>query len=399
MKKTLKSIIAGTLSAATILSVASAAGLKDNATLVVNGKDTGAKLYVEDDSTVMIPLRALCEELGFEVIWQEEAKRIELVKMPIYITCTPFEDGYTFARTAPMLLGKAPKLVNDRTYVPINFIDEILKGTYAINEDDIHIIYGEEASLKEVSIIEIGKDTITVEDETIGEVVLNITEETVIEDEEGNALKFEDIKIEDILRVKYDEAMTLSLPAQTNALKIVKTVAKAEEIGLKEVLFVEKEENNLTVFDFEIGNVVLNITDETVIEDEEGKKISFEDITAENKILVEYSPAMTMSLPPITNAVKIVKTAEVANEFVSGIVEELVFEEDKLTQVIISSEENKNELTALNVSEETYVLNLDGDEADLKNLEKGDKVSGIVSSMTTRSIPPQKAAFKIRIEK
>ena len=46
MKRTLKSIIAGALSAATLSSVASAAGLKDDATLVVNGKDTGAKHYV-----------------------------------------------------------------------------------------------------------------------------------------------------------------------------------------------------------------------------------------------------------------------------------------------------------------------------------------------------------------
>ncbi len=391
----LKSLIASTLLSATLLSTAaSAASVSETATLFVNGNDTGAKLYVEEN-TVMLPLRALCEHLGFEVIWQEEAKRIELVKMPIYITCTPFEDGYTFSRTAPMMLGTAPKLINDRTYVPLNFIDEILKGTYESREDDIYVTYGEEAKLNAVSIIEIKDNTITVEDEQRGEIILNITEETIFEDEEGTALKFEDITVDSNILVQYDESMTLSLPAITNAVKIVKV--NEVEIPLKEVLFVEKAENTLTVFDFEIGNVVLNITEETQISDEEGNAVKFEEITNENKLLVEYGPAMTMSLPPITNAVKIIKTAEAANELISGKVEELVFEEETLTQIIISDEENN--LTALNIGEETYVLNQDGEEGDLTKLEKGDEISGVVSSMTTRSIPPQKAAYKLRISK
>jgi len=391
----LKSIIASAVLSATLLTtVASANQAADENTLFVNGNDTGAKLYTEDN-TVMLPLRALCEHLGFEVIWQEEAKKIELVKMPIYITCTPFEDGYTFSRTAPLMLGTAPKLINDRTYVPLNFIDEILKGTYESKDDDIYVTYGEEASLKAVSIIEIKDNTITVEDEAIGEIVLNITDETIFEDEEGNALKFEDITIDSNILVKYDNAMSLSLPAITNAVKIVKV--KEVQIPLKEVLFVEKEENTLTVFDFEIGNVVLNITDETIIEDEEGNALKFEDITNENKLLVEYGPAMTMSLPPITNAVKIVKTAEIANELIFGKVEELIFEEEKLTQIVISDEEEN--LTALNIGEETYVLNAEGEEGDLTKLEKGDEISGVVSAMSTRSIPPQKAAYKLRISK
>jgi len=150
-------------------------------------------------------------------------------------------------------------------------------------------------------------------------------------------------------------------------------------------------------FDFEIGNVVLNITDEIIIEDEEGNALKFEDITNENKLLVEYGPAMTMSLPPITNAVKIVKTAEIANELIFGKVEEVIFEEEKLTQIVISDEEEN--LTALNIGEETYVLNAEGEEGDLTKLEKGDEISGVVSAMSTRSIPPQKAAYKLRISK
>lgn len=391
----LKSIIAGTLLSATLLTTtASATDVSETSTLFVNGNDTGAKLYVEEN-TVMLPLRALCEHLGFEVIWQEEAKRIELVKMPIYITCTPFEDGYTFSRTAPMMLGTAPKLINDRTYVPLNFIDEILKGSYESREDDIYVSYGEEAKLNAVSIIEIKDNTITVEDEKRGEIILNVTEETIFEDEEGNALKFEDITVDSNILVQYDEAMTLSLPAITNAIKIVKV--KEVKPELKEVLFVEKVDKKLTVFDFEIGNVVLNITEETVIEDEEGNAVKFEELTNENKLLVEYGPAMTMSLPPMTNAVKIVKTSEIANELISGKVEELVFEEEKLMQIIISDDENN--LTALNIGEETYVLNQDGVEGDLTKLEKGDEISGIVSAMSTRSIPPQKAAYKLRISK
>ena len=48
-----------------------------------------AKLIMQDDK-VMIPLRAVCEALDFEVKWDGEAEKIELVNLPLYITCTPY---------------------------------------------------------------------------------------------------------------------------------------------------------------------------------------------------------------------------------------------------------------------------------------------------------------------
>ena len=84
-------------------------------TITVNGSVLENSKVIEDNGTKMIPLRAICEALGFEVTWNNEARRIEIIKMPAYITLTPDEDGYTFAKTAPIQLGKAPFLRDDRT--------------------------------------------------------------------------------------------------------------------------------------------------------------------------------------------------------------------------------------------------------------------------------------------
>ena len=68
------------------------------------------------EGNTYIPLRAICEKLGFEVNWVAESRTVELVKLPLFITFSVDEDGYTFAKTAPMKLGSAPVIVNDRTY-------------------------------------------------------------------------------------------------------------------------------------------------------------------------------------------------------------------------------------------------------------------------------------------
>lgn len=147
MKNTTKKILA-VLSATTIALTASLAMAQDDEIMLIS-ENGESPIYVNDvllDKTTknvgeseFLPLRAVCEALGFEVQWIEESRTIEIVKLPIYITCSPDRDGYTFARTAPMLLGSAPTIIDDLTYVPQNFIDEIV-GYSLIAEDGAYYI-------------------------------------------------------------------------------------------------------------------------------------------------------------------------------------------------------------------------------------------------------------------
>ena len=268
-------------------------------TITVNGSVLEGSKVIEDDGTKMIPLRAICEALGFEVIWNDEARRIELVKLPAYITLTPDQDGYTFARTAPIQLGKAPILKDDRTYVPLNFIDEILQGSY---------------------------------------------------DEEGGV----------------------------NILWGVDTVGLESTVYVKEVT-----EEGFLVEDFYRGNIRIALSEETVIVDSEGNSVKKEDIDTSKELIIEYSDAMTMSLPPLANATKITVTNENAKPVISGEITEIVKEDDKIVQLILGDNEN-----ALNLSEEVVVTDVEGNAKDVE-FTVGMTVKALTKGMATMSIPAQ----------
>ncbi len=149
MKNTTKKIIA-VLSASTIALSASIAMADAENDIMLISANNPSQIYVNDtllenatihtaDDKQFLPLRAICEALGFTVNWINESRTIEIVDLPLYVTCSPDRDGYTFARTAPMLLGSAPLLIDDTTYVPLNFVDEIIKHDLKNENGNIYI--------------------------------------------------------------------------------------------------------------------------------------------------------------------------------------------------------------------------------------------------------------------
>lgn len=308
----MKKLIGITMAAALAFSAAVTASADGNIT--VNGKNID-KTYIENGGVKMIPLRAVCESLGFTVDWDGEARKIEISKLPMYITCSPDKDGYTFAKTAPQLLGTAPVLKDGTTYVPVSFISEIMEGSVE-NGDDLKI------SLSDVAV------------------------------EPENA---------------------------------------AASVYITEI---NKEAKSITVKDFDRGTVCVNITDETEIIDSKGEKLSFDALTDERQIKITYNDAMTASLPPITNAVKIEVTDEIPQEIVSGAVTEIVKENDKVTQLEI---ENGDRKIVLNIFDETEIKDAAGKPVKAENIKKEDYLSVMTTGISTRSIPPQMTAVKITV--
>ena len=308
----MKKLIGITMAAALAFSTAVTASA--NGKITVNGNEI-EKTYIENGGVKMIPLRAVCESLGFTVDWDGEARKIEISKLPMYITCSPDKDGYTFAKTAPQLLGTAPVLKDGTTYVPVSFISEIMEGSVE-NGDDLKI------SLSDVAV------------------------------EPENA---------------------------------------AASVYITEI---NKEAKSITVKDFDLGTVCVNITDETEIIDSKGEKLSFDALTDERQIKITYNDAMTASLPPITNAVKIEVTDEIPQEIVSGAVTEIVKENDKVTQLEI---ENGDRKIVLNIFDETEIKDAAGKPVNAENIKKEDYLSVMTTGISTRSIPPQMTAVKITV--
>lgn len=212
--------------------------------MVVNGADTGKTVVVKEEIKY-VPVRAMCEAMGMEVQWDNDNHIVTIVDLPLYITFSPYKDGFTFARTAPMMLGTAPFLTEGTTYVPLAFITDLLNATYSFADNGailIDRIVDKTVAVKVTAKAEEdGNTVLTVEDAERGEVVVVLSPETIIENQQGEAKTADDIAVDAEIKIEYSEAMTMSIPPMTNAVKIVVADA-AEEVAENEEVVEEATE-------------------------------------------------------------------------------------------------------------------------------------------------------------
>lgn len=300
----MKKIIALFCVAVLLLSFTVMADTTEN-TIIVNGTPIESG-YVEKDGITMIPVRKVCETLGFTVTWDATTNDVVIEKSPLYYTFNVYKDGYTVSKTAPILLGTNPYVVDGTTYVPMSFAGEIIPCGATLEEG-----------------------------------VLNIVSE----------------------------------PSANKGNKVV---------------FVEETDGMYIFYDAKIGNVIVNISEECVING---------DIKSMEKgqiVNVVYDNFMTMSLPPITNALEIsVCEGEMAEILTSQVCE--VVADETSTQIVVGNAESPMEQVALNVGEDTVILGLEGDEIKAGELTANTKITAVVSMASTRSIPPQRFAYSVRV--
>lgn len=269
--------------------------------------------YANENGTLMIPLRAIAEAMGFTVQWHGETGDIVLKNGALYVKMNAFADGYSFSKMAAVKLGTAPIAENGMTFVPVEFITEVLGGDYrTLDNGGLKIVWGEMKDVAVISAIDADAKQLTVTDTIKGEVILNITDETYITDQDGNELSFADLTDGLTLKVTYSEMMTRSIPPQNAPQVIVvmdgspAAVLPSAEATDKTIVIgeVNAEENTITVTDSEMGEVVLAIGN-TEISDADGNKITIDALESGMKVEVEYGEVMTMSLPPVNNPISI----------------------------------------------------------------------------------------------
>ncbi|HBL81525.1 MAG TPA: hypothetical protein DD391_02840 [Clostridiales bacterium] len=161
------------------------------------------------------------------------------------------------------------------------------------------------------------------------------------------------------------------------------------------------EGGSLIVEDGYLGTVVVHIGEDTVIT-AGGKEAKAEDIKAEMVLGIEYSPAMTASLPPQTTAVKImIENQEMEPEDEQK--EEFTFD-GEITEisenlVTIGKAFEDEDAMRLVVSDDTVITKGNDKRVyKLEDLKVGMEISGTHSEAMTMSIPPQTAAFTINIK-
>lgn len=258
-------------------------------TATINGATLSGVEAVEINGIPMIPLRSVCESLGFTVNWNGEKQSIDLIKGAQFITMRLGEDAYTFSKQAPRALGSAPVLYNDTTtYVPINFITEILDGVYNLNEDNTYEIINPSI----VTVSEVLEDgSLLVQDDWLGEVLVHIADTTVFANDAQ-------ITQGATLAIGYDVAMTSSIPPQTTArfIRVENTVEvePAEEVSFTGTI-TEIDGELVTVgTPREAGSVCLVITQDTIL----NGVSSAAELTVGMEVKGTHSTIATFSIPP-----------------------------------------------------------------------------------------------------
>ncbi len=266
------------------------------------------------NGTVMMPLRAVAESLGYTVTWVAESRSVELTRGAHFITMSIDEDAYAFSRRAPQGLGMAPTLVGDSTYVPINFVEEILGGWYYENEDGTYKIVQPAIA----TITEIEEDgSILVEDALLGEVVVFIGEETKItKGLDRRIYGLDDLEVGMNIEIEYADWMTLSFPPQNTPVRIniaenefnfdTEDEVAPESITVEGTISEIRDEVVIVETNEEGHEIALVISDETVITKGMEKRIyKLDDLEVGMKISARHGQAMTFSLPPQTPAFEI----------------------------------------------------------------------------------------------
>lgn len=94
-----------------------------SAEIIVEDKKIEAPPAYEKEGTVMVPLRAIAEALGYEVLWHNETQSVSLGQD---IQLTIGKNEY-IADKDIIKLERAPELCNKKTFVPLSFFRKVVK--------------------------------------------------------------------------------------------------------------------------------------------------------------------------------------------------------------------------------------------------------------------------------
>ncbi|WP_432665435.1 stalk domain-containing protein [Wukongibacter baidiensis] len=113
-------------------------------------EDTKSAFY-NSNGNIMVPLRAVSEALRYEVEWDSDNQSIEIKGGNQWTKLYIGKDEYFFARIKPFPLGEAPEIINNRTFVPLDFFKEILKANVSVEGNSIKIMNVFEETIPDIS--------------------------------------------------------------------------------------------------------------------------------------------------------------------------------------------------------------------------------------------------------
>ncbi|MBO5060023.1 MAG: copper amine oxidase N-terminal domain-containing protein [Clostridia bacterium] len=142
------------------------------------------------------------------------------------------------------------------------------------------------------------------------EMAINTSEDTLFITADGNKITFGDIKSGDSLRIIAEEAMTMSLPPQSYGHIVIKYEEGQTVPVYAEIESVKTDENGNTVATSKDGMYEIVIGGETELAPLATRQIVGLDAIKKDAKILAYSNLMTMSIPAVMPAEKVIVLAE-----------------------------------------------------------------------------------------
>lgn len=240
------------------------------------------------------------------------------------------------------------------------------------------------------------------------QIKLVLSDKTMLKDQDGNNITYEQLKVGQKIRAEYSLAMTRSLPAQAQAYSIQiineKTVPSIENATIEDINI---RNNNITViYDVVHDNkiyeetIILLVDNNTVIRNEFEKTIAITDLKVGMLINAKHSEAVTLGIPP---------TAKAHSIYVVDNNQSLLIENAKInnvdtknSRITVTYEDKFNnkiytEMILL-FDNNTIIKDSTGKSLTLKDLKVGMIIDATHSQAVTYSMPPMSLAYSINVK-
>ncbi len=141
--------------------------------------------------------------------------------------------------------------------------------------------------------------------------------------------------------------------------------------------------------------VRLNVGNNTIIIDENGRTLNLYDLSEGMRIDADFSAAMTRSIPPQSNAYRIVVMEE--EDSVEITTDRVVSVDTRNNFLLTGNPNDVNDQFIFTISRDTLIRNQDNRPISLREIQPGQLVRVEHANFQTLSIPPQSPAYRVQI--
>lgn len=184
---------------------------------------------IKDENGTMIPLRKVMESLGFTVEWNNDTQTVIMSNLPVYAELRTQEKNFAYGKRAAEPVNEKFEIIDGTTYVDAKFMEHFDGLASYEDENTVYVDYMHNVTVtsvdeegyiyvKDPSMASLNDINGNVSEE--GNVRLAVSDETVVT-YGGEKYDLKEIKAGDNIDVLYAPMMTMSLPPQVFAQKIV----------------------------------------------------------------------------------------------------------------------------------------------------------------------------------